>query len=1720
MATLSLDEFFGTAPAQGQEQNTLPGQSEYDAEKQSNIQQIQAQMVAYRKQGKPNDPRLPILQEQLDQETNALNDQAGKVDILAQRAEYTRAPLKVGASSKVMSLEDFFGSGGGQGSDNADPLFGWSPGDNFQQTLGEVGSRVKDLGKGMLQTGGVLADMILGSPGALWKASVYAGARATGLPGDEAEEYSNRLSPSGILAPVQSTIAALGLGDGTDQQAVSKAMDILSTGIKKGSAWLSNATNGAVPPEDFEEVTNALMGIAGIKGGQAMTAKVIANAEKARQAGIAQQDVRRMPGQPERVEPTMGQQPLEVNIVGGKDGPLPPEPGSYQNGTTGEATWPPEPSATGWKPGEVNIIDSASPEVQAVYHEAVDPTSPEKPIDQIIQYAEDNKHKLSMTGNLPMLGAAAVAAGGWLYMSPEDADKIGVGGLAMAGAIKGKGGMWHPEAVRRLADPLFRNIDEIVFGPDALRNPGWEAEIRRNNPPEIAEQVIKSSEEPRAKLAWADSRIKSYLNKHAGTDTDPLKDVRVPMMGEDVRWEDLTDQIIHNQEPNLGDVAKRQLGVRPGEALWNITPDWSTGTMQETRAITSYLSHVGDYLREFKDVTPQSPGQWLISRGPEALQNRIARLAGQGEEAQIEAVRNSPEYQRYLKVFDNNPLGELRNVDLIRAVQETSAQDVRQAAKMAKARVNQAGTVTFKEYPDGMKWVEVGKVPDELPKGYKIEPDTSNHGQGFQVRKPDGSLLFNDETMRVPTLYTEAEAIEFARKSVANDALRNEGDIMGHCVGGYCEYVHSGESKIYSLRDKQGMSHVTVEVEPEGAQVRTPYGNNPTGEIVREPNIVQIKGKQNRAPMDKYLPYVQDFVKGGKWGEVGDLQNTGLIKNPEHPQGNLGEYTTPAEFVKSRVWENYGPTRLDNYNTDSLGLVDRGDLKQDARDALAEKYGKRNYYSNEELDSVIGNDGKILPQGQRGSIDPKLLTGLAVAGAGAYIGAGLDKDNKLVGAALGTLGGLALRSGLARRSASYKAIENGIKVSIDQFVRKLNPDAMGPRAEQSAAILASHYTEQLQKQVFQGKEGAVRQRYFEHLPEKDQVAFVKALEAPGVKYKDPKLQAMRDAYKEWSNRVYEQDKANDIKYEPLDNYVYHIFADPDGAAAFFQQKYGNKWGDPKFTKERSAKMISDAEASGFKLKYTNPEQIAQARQLASDVAQMKVAALRDLADNGLARKVEKGMKATSSETLWRSPNGELYFLTDEANQVFHNAFNSKSLWNDAGLLGMAYRGSMWTKNAILPVKLMSAFHALHIALGMNLGTTAVNAIKSVAAGKVGFLRAGMDVTKSAMLIDSGKQLAYVSRKMQPHSMQAFRGDIPTSKITELDKQQMQNAYEGGFSPEMSEEYRNQSIKDFRNAVAAHSARALWHAPFALMEAAWTRPMFQNWIPAVKWEAFQKTAAAHLAANPDLAGDALARRVALRKVSKMIDDRFGEVQYKTLFMDRMVKDVAVASFLSYGWQLGFVRSYLGAFPEAARAFTKNEGPGSGTLRQKIAQGKLDKTLFLGSYLTGTMLYGGLLTYALTDTLPQSILDYIYPRSGDKNKDGTDARVSTPFYTREFVQIPSHVQKEGVVGGLATTVGGKLSPVFSLLKGIVMNKDYFDRAIANPNDDLVTTAQKKGKWLMGELEPMAMNRPKNAPDTTKSKLLGVAGFNPAPRYVTHPQGNREYIRVPKRNNYVSR
>jgi len=89
-----------------------------------------------------------------------------------------------------------------------------------------------------------------------------------------------------------------------------------------------------------------------------------------------------------------------------------------------------------------------------------------------------------------------------------------------------------------------------------------------------------------------------------------------------------------------------------------------------------------------------------------------------------------------------------------------------------------------------------------------------------------------------------------------------EGDFMGHCVGS----VGYENKDIYSLWDKKNLSHVTIEADD------------------KQKTIQQIKGKVNRAPVEKYQAMCVDFVANAMmdgYTVKADGENIDMIKHSD-----------------------------------------------------------------------------------------------------------------------------------------------------------------------------------------------------------------------------------------------------------------------------------------------------------------------------------------------------------------------------------------------------------------------------------------------------------------------------------------------------------------------------------------------------------------------------------------------------------------------------------------------------------------------------------------------------------------------------------------------------------------------------------------------------------------------------------------------------------------------
>jgi len=128
-------------------------------------------------------------------------------------------------------------------------------------------------------------------------------------------------------------------------------------------------------------------------------------------------------------------------------------------------------------------------------------------------------------------------------------------------------------------------------------------------------------------------------------------------------------------------------------------------------------------------------------------------------------------------------------------------------------------------------------------------------------------------------------------------AFQSEGEYMNHCLGKDCG---AAGTTIFSLWDKQNAPHVTIEVKLK------PSG--PMGAVTAE--MKQIKGKQNAAPVGRYLAITARFVK--KWLDEGtfnkrakdvrELRPSRIVKGDGYRIGMFSRSSADEGFYGGEQW--------------------------------------------------------------------------------------------------------------------------------------------------------------------------------------------------------------------------------------------------------------------------------------------------------------------------------------------------------------------------------------------------------------------------------------------------------------------------------------------------------------------------------------------------------------------------------------------------------------------------------------------------------------------------------------------------------------------------------------------------------------------------------------------------------------------------------------------------
>ena len=451
---------------------------------------------------------------------------------------------------------------------------------------------------------------------------------------------------------------------------------------------------------------------------------------------------------------------------------------------------------------------------------------------------EDAIKALDAAGALPLLGApvrGAQAVGKTLMAAPRIfADSMGP--QVVSNVVKQKGGNWLAGDVEDALKGLRSDIPEIN-----ARNIA--AGMRNQDNPALVDMVNSGN----AYNQWLDQKLAKYIKNEMATPEDPIR----ALAERGVLHVD-PDALNFNMERGVPFMSDRR-SVSPMATAWEGASD-----IQINPADAGELL----YSDTLKDANP-----WLAKVPPETPVNRMyepGQAAGSlGFNHLTDELRNIINPQSGLPPELLWKYQDLSKVTVPQAVQRVSDVNAWRAANKAEANkklANNAATVPFKDYPDAdYQWVEL-KQPTELD-----ADSLTRFASDPRIKKSLGD-----------------DPSERGKRLALEDALKYEGDTMGHCVGGYCDDVASGKSRIYSLRNKKtGEPHTTIEVAPptHGGmsydELRGVQGDD-VDELDWTPKIIQIKGKGNKAPVEKYIPYVQDFVRSGQWSDVGDLGNAGL----------------------------------------------------------------------------------------------------------------------------------------------------------------------------------------------------------------------------------------------------------------------------------------------------------------------------------------------------------------------------------------------------------------------------------------------------------------------------------------------------------------------------------------------------------------------------------------------------------------------------------------------------------------------------------------------------------------------------------------------------------------------------------------------------------------------------------------------------------------------------
>jgi hypothetical protein len=657
------------------------------------------------------------------------------------------------------------------------------------------------------------------------------------------------------------------------------------------------------------------------------------------------------------------------------------------------------------------------------------------------------------------------------------------------------------------------------------------------------------------------------------------------------------------------------------------------------------------------------------------------------------------------------------------------------------------------------------------------------------------------------------------------------------------------------------------------------------------------------------------------------------------------------------------------------------------------------------------------------------------------------------------------------------------------------------RAEPVFAKMKSAQSGEHDRIFHETQEGEAR---WNKIPEADRFSFLSDVE--NGRTVKPEVKADAQHIRRMLDEADKLEKQWGSKAAYRDDYFPHEWEAPRPGQPPLMEYLTQTLGQTGFQKARTINLIEQGIAGGYKLKNTNPYAAVRSRLLAGADMRMTMEMLGGLEKMQLAGKVKnEAQAATLAKQGWQkvnAPDREQWLVSPEIQPIWNNVVAQRGLWGNPGVAGDVFRGWMQFKSAWVPIKLaVSAFHPLHVAhinMSSNLARAADQAIAGDINGAVKSAKQAVTTTFRPAAEVGGKPIS--AKEVQNQWLLGENARTPEGKLA------VQYMEEGGVIPRAPEQFRSAAAQRLGEAwQAGNPFKLAYYAPQELVRRI-QAPIFDMWIPRVKVASYLNDAAALMKRRPDLVNNDEARGIALRALGKSTDNRFGEMFYNGLLWNKMAKDLGTGSMLSLGWNLGFAREFGGAAIEAATRPAGKFIPGMApSAERQTIRDATNKIKFASIYMGTAAMIGGIMTKMFTGENPKDTNDYIFPRVGGLNPDGSPRRLTTMFYLREIPMLQKHVQEQG--GGPGGMLGGAMSmlwnkTLFQPIRELAENRDYFGREVWDTNAPGYQQIAQAVRHTFGQqLSPMSVTGAERAQETGGRPIetpLAYLGFGPAPAY----------------------